>query len=154
MIKTLICLVLSAVFAFLSFYSFMTNDYRPLQQWLAYYREYKVVEEALSRGGISPDDLRSHLNTLILLYPGQSDDLEQKLESRYGDMLNQSQETQNFLADTLRDTIKTLTDPPDISTVKEEAVQHLPDEDADDEISVSFSSDDADKDEQPLRKNP
>ena len=74
MAKVIICFVLTCVFSFMGYSSFMTNDYKPLQQWLIYYKEYKELQGAMDKGNVKKAELLAKLKTL---YPEKAKEIEQ-----------------------------------------------------------------------------
>lgn len=79
MLKVCICFILTVVFSFLGYTSFMTKDYAPLKEWMAYYTEYKALQNALTKGTANKAELLDKLKTM---YPEQAKELERKLKER------------------------------------------------------------------------
>lgn len=102
MAKTLICLVLTLVFSFLGFRSFMNNDYGPLKEWMAYYTEYKALQNALNEGNASKAEI---LDKLKAMYPERAKELEAKFKAKYGDLKDSAQDTQDSVQSSLNDTL-------------------------------------------------
>ena len=99
MAKTIICLVLTLVFSFLSYNSFMSNDYRPLQQWMAYYKEYKELQGALDKGDVKKAELLSKLKRL---YPEKAQQIEEMARSKYIDLSEEARQTEADLRSSRR----------------------------------------------------
>lgn len=101
MAKVIICLIISAVCAFLSYDSFMTNDYRPLQNWLAYYQEYKEVQGALNKGNASKAELFEKLKKM---YPEKAKQWESQFRDKYDNLQDSARSTENSLTSRSEDT--------------------------------------------------
>lgn len=83
MAKTIICLVLTAVFAFLSLSSYTSTDAPRMRQWLAYYEEYQALKTLGDRG----DDAKmTLLNKLRTMYPEKASLYEAKFKEEFGDL--------------------------------------------------------------------
>jgi hypothetical protein len=87
MAKVVICLVMTCIFSFMGYNSFMTNDYKPLQQWLIYYKEYKELQGALDKGNIKKAEL---LEKLKILYPEKAKEIEDMARRQYIDLSNEA----------------------------------------------------------------
>lgn len=102
MAKVIICFILTCVFSFLSFTSFMSNDYWPIKEWIAYYTEYKALQSALQKGDANKAEILAKLKAL---YPERAGELEAKFKEKYGDLKNSAQDTQDSVQSSLRDTL-------------------------------------------------
>lgn len=98
MAKVLICLVMTVVFSVLSLRSFMSNDYGPLRQWMAYYQEYRALQGALDKGNASKEELLLKLKTM---YPEKAQELEAKFKAKYGNLQDDAQDARNSLSNHL-----------------------------------------------------
>ena len=83
MAKTIICLVLTAVFAFLSLSSYTSTDAPRMRQWLAYYEEYQALKTLGDRGDHAKMPL---LNKLRTMYPEKASLYEAKFKEEFGDL--------------------------------------------------------------------
>lgn len=83
MAKVIICFVLTCVFSFMGYSSFMTNDYKPLQQWLIYYKEYKELQGAMDKGNLKKAEL---ITRLMKLYPEKASQFEEMARNKYIDL--------------------------------------------------------------------
>ena len=100
MAKVIICLIMTIVFSFLSVHSFMSNDYVPLKQWIAYYQEYKALQGALDKGNAGKAELLAKLKAM---YPERAQELENRFKAKYGDLKDEAAEKKSSLSDTLQD---------------------------------------------------
>ncbi|MGE1061652.1 hypothetical protein NXG27_03285 [Megasphaera paucivorans] len=99
MSKVIICLVLSCIFSFLSYTSFMTNDYQPLQNWITYYKEYQELQGALHKGTAEKTELFEKLKRM---YPEKAKVWESQLRSKYGDLQEDVHSAENAAASQTR----------------------------------------------------
>ena len=83
MAKTIICLVLTAVFAFLSLSSYADTDAPRMRQWMAYYEEYQALK---TLGDRSDDAKMTLLNKLRTMYPEKAAIYETKFKEEFGDL--------------------------------------------------------------------
>lgn len=83
MAKTIICLVLTAVFAFLSLSSYADTDAPRMRQWMAYYEEYQALKTLEDR---SDDAKMTLLNKLRTMYPEKAAIYETKFKEEFGDL--------------------------------------------------------------------
>ncbi len=100
MAKVIICLIMTIVFSFLSVHSFMSNDYGPLKQWIAYYQEYKALQGALDKGNAGKAELLAKLKSM---YPERAQELENRFKAKYGDLKDEAEEKKSSLSSTLQD---------------------------------------------------
>lgn len=120
MAKTLICLVLTLVFAFLGFRSFMNNDYGPLKEWMAYYTEYKALQSALNEGTASKAEILAKLKAM---YPERAQELEAKFKEKYGKLKDSAQDTQDSVQSSLSDTLNRIKEQSAASQEERQQVQ-------------------------------
>jgi len=85
MAKIVICLILTLVFSGLGWNSFMSKDYRPLQEWLAYYQEYKELQGAVDKGNAQKAAL---LTKLKKMYPEKAQQWERSSKIKFSEWEN------------------------------------------------------------------
>lgn len=100
MTKVIICFIMTIVFSFLSFHSFMSNDYGPLKQWMLYYQEYKALQGALDKGNASKAELLAKLKAM---YPERAKEIENRFKAKYGDLKDEAEDKKSSLSNTLED---------------------------------------------------
>lgn len=105
MAKVIICLILTVVFSFLGYTSFMSHDYKPLKDWMAYYTEYKAVRQMLSSGTA---DKAQILERLKSMYPEHAREIEAKFQEKYGSIKNMAEDSQENAQTSLSDTLSQL----------------------------------------------
>lgn len=120
MAKVIICFVLTCVFSFLSFSSFMSNDYGPLKEWIAYYTEYKALQQALNEGNASKAEILSKLKAM---YPERASELEAKFREKYGNLKDSAQDTQDSVQSSLRNTLSKLQSDSDAAKAQNQQLQ-------------------------------
>lgn len=120
MAKVIICFVLTCVFSFLSFSSFMSNDYGPLKEWIAYYTEYKALQQALNEGNASKAEILAKLKAM---YPERANELEAKFKEKYGNLKDSAQDTQDSVQSSLRDTLSKLQADSDAAKAQSQQLQ-------------------------------
>ena len=86
MAKTIICLVLTAVFAFLSLSSYADTDAPRMRQWMAYYEEYQALKALKTLGDRSDDAKMTLLNKLRTMYPEKAAIYETKFKEEFGNV--------------------------------------------------------------------
>lgn len=98
MVKIIICLALTLVFTVMSYSSFMSNDYGPLQSWMAYYTEYKALQGAKDKGEAGKAELMAKLKKL---YPERAKKWEQSARDKF----SEAQDTAESASDSISDKI-------------------------------------------------
>ena len=89
MIKTLLCLFLSGVFAFMGLSAYESSDALPMKQWLAYYSAYQTMK---STGTLDDKNKLVLLNRLCLLYPDRAAIYKAEFKGQFGDLEKQQEE--------------------------------------------------------------
>ena len=89
MIKTLLCLFLSGVFAFMGLSAYESSDALPMKQWLAYYSAYQTMK---STGTLDDKNKLVLLNRLCLLYPDRAAIYKAEFKVQFGDLEKQQEE--------------------------------------------------------------